>query len=332
MTVLRASSWASAQFIFVCQLLLRACSPGKKADREPVAREHARVDGALAAAARQLGATLPTVYRGPYEYSVPGMTEDYLPQTQVVTGARASGARTLSAGTEGRETRVMGVGWPHRLACVTAAATVGLIVAGGLVTNTGRRAGRAGLADDLRPQSCSCSPGRGWWAACSRARPPPPRLAGRAPHGGVSPWRSASGTRGVGCGGSASWRWSWCRCRASSAGCGSCSCRTCSGWCTGCLAQVFFALLVGIARGHRPRVADPGRRAGRRRAAGRPRAVGRRRRLRADRPRARSPRTGPRCGGTWRAPGSRRLSWSAWLLPSSGSRRRTRSWSGGHGP
>ena len=30
-----------------------------------------------------------------------------------------------------------GAGWPHRLACVTAGATVGLIVAGGLVTNTG---------------------------------------------------------------------------------------------------------------------------------------------------------------------------------------------------
>ena len=29
------------------------------------------------------------------------------------------------------------VGWPHRVACVTAGATVGLIVAGGLVTNTG---------------------------------------------------------------------------------------------------------------------------------------------------------------------------------------------------
>ena len=29
------------------------------------------------------------------------------------------------------------LGWPHRLACVTAGATVGLIVAGGLVTNTG---------------------------------------------------------------------------------------------------------------------------------------------------------------------------------------------------
>jgi cytochrome c oxidase assembly protein subunit 15 len=30
-----------------------------------------------------------------------------------------------------------GLGWAHRLACVTAGATVGLIVAGGLVTNTG---------------------------------------------------------------------------------------------------------------------------------------------------------------------------------------------------
>jgi len=30
-----------------------------------------------------------------------------------------------------------GAGWPHRLACATAGATVGLIVAGGLVTNTG---------------------------------------------------------------------------------------------------------------------------------------------------------------------------------------------------
>ena len=30
-----------------------------------------------------------------------------------------------------------GAGWPHRLACGTAGATVGLIVAGGLVTNTG---------------------------------------------------------------------------------------------------------------------------------------------------------------------------------------------------
>jgi cytochrome c oxidase subunit 1 len=37
------------------------------------------------------GLTIPTVYRGPYEYSVPGVSEDYLPQTEVVTGARAGG-------------------------------------------------------------------------------------------------------------------------------------------------------------------------------------------------------------------------------------------------
>ena len=37
------------------------------------------------------GATIPTVYRGPYEYSVPGMTEDYLPQNQAGAAARAGG-------------------------------------------------------------------------------------------------------------------------------------------------------------------------------------------------------------------------------------------------
>jgi cytochrome c oxidase subunit 1 len=37
------------------------------------------------------GPTIPTVYRGPYEYSVPGVSEDYLPQAEVVTGARAGG-------------------------------------------------------------------------------------------------------------------------------------------------------------------------------------------------------------------------------------------------
>jgi cytochrome c oxidase subunit 1 len=37
------------------------------------------------------GPAVPTVYRGPYEYSVPGMTEDYLPQTEVGAEARAGG-------------------------------------------------------------------------------------------------------------------------------------------------------------------------------------------------------------------------------------------------
>ena len=59
----------------------------------PVALEHAGVDGRLPAAARQLRPTIPTVYRGPYEYSDPEAAEDYLPQWQAParTAARARG-------------------------------------------------------------------------------------------------------------------------------------------------------------------------------------------------------------------------------------------------
>ena len=35
------------------------------------------------------GATLPTVYRGPYEYSSPEVEEDYLPQDRLLTGQAA---------------------------------------------------------------------------------------------------------------------------------------------------------------------------------------------------------------------------------------------------
>ncbi|MCZ7624689.1 MAG: hypothetical protein M5R38_01560 [Candidatus Methylomirabilis sp.] len=31
------------------------------------------------------GETLPTVYRGPYDYSPPGVREDYLPQDRATT-------------------------------------------------------------------------------------------------------------------------------------------------------------------------------------------------------------------------------------------------------
>ena len=37
------------------------------------------------------GATLPTVHRWPYDYSVPGATEDYIPQTVPVTAAVVAG-------------------------------------------------------------------------------------------------------------------------------------------------------------------------------------------------------------------------------------------------
>ena len=39
------------------------------------------------------GATIPTAYRGPYEYSSPESQEDFLPQTRPVTGARAPAGR-----------------------------------------------------------------------------------------------------------------------------------------------------------------------------------------------------------------------------------------------
>jgi len=39
------------------------------------------------------GATIPTVYRGPYEYSSPEVREDFLPQTRPPAGARASAGR-----------------------------------------------------------------------------------------------------------------------------------------------------------------------------------------------------------------------------------------------
>jgi cytochrome c oxidase subunit 1 len=39
------------------------------------------------------GDRIPTVYRGPYEYSSPEVTEDYLPQSRQLVGARASAGR-----------------------------------------------------------------------------------------------------------------------------------------------------------------------------------------------------------------------------------------------
>jgi cytochrome c oxidase subunit 1 len=39
------------------------------------------------------GARIPTVYRGPYEYSSPESKEDFLPQWQAPVGAPAGGRR-----------------------------------------------------------------------------------------------------------------------------------------------------------------------------------------------------------------------------------------------
>ena len=276
------------------------------------------------------GATVPTVYRGPYEYSVPGMTEDYLPQTQVVTGARPA-ARALSARTEGRETGEDG----RRLAAPAG------VRDGGRDRRPDRgrrprhqhrrRAGRARLAHDLRAQSlplplvgdgrgaCSSSTATGSWA----------RGSGRSRL--RSPWRSALGdprrwVRGLGL-----LAVLLVSVQGLIGGLRVVLLQDALAIVHGCLAQLFFALLVGIAVVTGREVADAGRRAG-----GRPPALP----------------LGP-CGGRWStgrsswAPSPRTRTALWWhvagaavttvvlvgvALPCSGARGRTRCWSGGHGP
>ena len=122
---------------------------------EPLEVEHAGVDGAVAAAALQLR-TLPTVYRGPYEYSSPESREDFLPQC-----ARPRLGRPERGGTRSRARPVA-----YRLALATAGRHVVLILLGGLVTNTG-----AALAVPDWPSTFGYNMvlfrGRGWWAASS---------------------------------------------------------------------------------------------------------------------------------------------------------------------
>jgi cytochrome c oxidase subunit 1 len=64
---------------------------GKKAPRNPWQSNTLEWQAASPPPHGNWDAAVPTVYRGPYEYSVPGMAEDYLPQTQVVAGAAAGG-------------------------------------------------------------------------------------------------------------------------------------------------------------------------------------------------------------------------------------------------
>jgi cytochrome c oxidase subunit 1 len=80
----------AAQILFVWNFI-SSLAKGKTADRNPWQSNTLEWQAASPPPHGNWGATVPTVHRGPYEYSVPGMTEDYLPQTQVVAGARASG-------------------------------------------------------------------------------------------------------------------------------------------------------------------------------------------------------------------------------------------------
>ena len=53
---------------------------GKKVGRNPWHANTLEWEAPSPPAARQLRRTIPTVYRGPYEYASPEVAEDYLPQ------------------------------------------------------------------------------------------------------------------------------------------------------------------------------------------------------------------------------------------------------------
>ena len=67
------------QFVFIFNFFW-SLRTGKDAGPQPVEVEHARVDDRQSPPGHGNWKTLPTVYRGPYEYNVPGRKEDYWPQ------------------------------------------------------------------------------------------------------------------------------------------------------------------------------------------------------------------------------------------------------------
>jgi len=81
-----------AQLIFVYNFLT-SLFRGPKAERNPWQATTLEWQAPSPPPHLNWGATLPTVYRGPYEYSSPEVPEDYLPQTRQLAGARAPAGR-----------------------------------------------------------------------------------------------------------------------------------------------------------------------------------------------------------------------------------------------
>ncbi len=86
---------AAAQLIFLLEFFPQH-EEGRARVGQSVERDHARMDHLVAASARQFRRrNTRSVYRGPYEYSVPGEAADFLPQNLapegVVSGAAAVG-------------------------------------------------------------------------------------------------------------------------------------------------------------------------------------------------------------------------------------------------
>jgi len=81
-----------AQIFFVINFLWSLFA-GKKAEMNPWQANTLEWTAPSPPPHLNWGATLPTVYRGPYEYSSPEVPEDYLPQTRQLAGARAPAGR-----------------------------------------------------------------------------------------------------------------------------------------------------------------------------------------------------------------------------------------------
>ena len=69
---------------------------GKKAERNPWHANSLEWSAASPPPHGNWGEKVPTVYRGPFEYSPPGMTEDYLPQDRPAVGAPTPGRTVMT--------------------------------------------------------------------------------------------------------------------------------------------------------------------------------------------------------------------------------------------
>jgi len=79
----------ATQFLFAINIVWSLLK-GKPAERNPWRANTLEWSAPTPTPHGNFGETLPTVYRGPYEYSSPDVPEDYLPQDRALAGVKAS--------------------------------------------------------------------------------------------------------------------------------------------------------------------------------------------------------------------------------------------------
>ena len=237
----------AAQIILVLNFFL-SMRRGKVAGDEPLAREHPGVADLVAAAARELHGQVPTVYRGPYEYSAPERTDDHWPQNEPPGAGPGRGRmpRSRPAGD--------GAGL-HRFAVAHRGRDALPDLRGRAGDVDGVGALRAGLAALLRPPDAA--DGRG---DLLRARPPDGRDDRRDPDG---PARRLARPARAAARGSGGWATAALAAVVAQGVLGGLTVifllPTAVSVAHACLAQTFFCLVVTIAVVTSPRWRDGGR-------------------------------------------------------------------------